>query len=86
MPTDTKADGDDWMEKATQVLVEKVWTSVGKDGIDAKNDFVTSVNWPNSQNWQRENWMSKLPDNMSVVADWTDAWMQTYTVEEQFKI
>ncbi|MBQ0005955.1 MAG: hypothetical protein KBS57_00930, partial [Alistipes sp.] len=61
---------------------------------------------PNSQAWQRENWMSKLPDdmpvthvnipgshdssttkdNMSVVADWTDAWVQTYTIENQFKM
>lgn len=102
---DTKADDDEWMKNAVQVLVEKVWTSVGEDGIDEENDFVTSETWANSQDWQRENWMSKLPDdmpvamvnipgshdssttkgNMSVLADWTDAWVQTYTIEEQFK-
>lgn len=102
--TDTKAD-DQWMERVTQALIQKVWTSVGKDGIDEENDFVTSKTWANSQGWKPENWMSNLPDdmpvawvnipgshdssttedNMNFIADWTDAWVQTYTIEEQYK-
>ncbi|MCQ2168087.1 MAG: hypothetical protein MJY69_05415 [Bacteroidales bacterium] len=101
----TKADDDDWMQRAAQVLVEKVWTSVEEYGIDEEFDFVTSATWPNSQAWQSENWMSKLPDdmpvahvnipgshdssttkgNMSTIADCTDAWVQTYSIEDQFK-
>lgn len=101
---DTKADGDGWMEDATQVTLQRVWSSVGKNGIDEEFDFAIGKTWANSQDWKPENWMSKLPDdmpvawvnipgshdssttedNMNSIADWTDAWVQTYTIEQQF--
>lgn len=100
--SDTKVSLTDWMKNCVEKIVEVVWG--GNKKIDEKSDFVKSNTWSNSQGWQPENWMSKLPDGMPVawvnipgshdssttkdemsfLADWTDAWVQTYSIEEQF--
>lgn len=95
----------DWMDDVVHKIVEEVWTSVGEEGIEAENDFVTSSTWPNSQGWKPSEWMSLLPDDMPVawvnipgshdsstskkkmnmIANSVDAWVQTYSIMEQFE-